>query len=811
MQLTDENKDRLSKLKEGSKQVSDASEGAERKPFRADGYVNLLNKYNTAQDNSTAYSYVPEGPVSDVIVTEQYVSNGLFAKIIDIPAQEAVKKGFTLNIEDKQIEDYIQKRIRLVGWNTNAEQSLKWSRLYGGALAVMILNDGCDDLAMPVNWKKVKGIEEIVVYDRSCVQPDYSSLYRGYGSVYNGSNKKSKFRKPEFYNVFSMYGNFRVHESRCLVFQNGVMPEKTGSAEYRYWGVPEYTRIKQALRETITAHGYSVRLLERCVQAVYKMKNLSQLLATDEGENQVLKRLQVIDMARNILNSISIDSEGEDYDFRSISLTGVKEVIETVCNMLSAITEIPQTKLFGRSPAGMNSTGESDLENFYSFVGKIQEMQLKNNLCTLIDVIIQIGINKGELTDAPDYELEFEPLQDESETEKATVEQTKAATEQIKAQTAQIYIDMGALDPSEVRKELKNDSKYEIEDETLPVQENPFGEMLAQAQKHDCRFDDGWNEQDHPRDKNGQFTSGAGSTTKMKQPKDFSNKMEQYIAGGIDLSDVLDDDDISYIQSNLEETSRPLYRVEESNFTASDIEEDHQLFSFNGKMRSFTRSENVMKSFLDEDADVDFENPAVFVTVGKTKHFNATPYAQSYAKYGGDQEESLVGGEFEVMNAAYKRIGGREVPVYYIKQVDSHIDGVDKNDVDSVGVIVVKDGKILVGDRADNGLICGPGGHIENWEDAIDAAKRETEEEFGIIVDDLIPLGILNSLDEQYGRPLIFLANEYSGVPFTDTAEMRNHRFEGVDEITLQRDKLFAPFAKSIDMFLEKLSQNKRK
>lgn len=617
MQLTDENKDRLSKLKEGSKQVSDASEGAERKPFRADGYVNLLNKYNTAQDNSTAYSYVPEGPVSDVIVTEQYVSNGLFAKIIDIPAQEAVKKGFTLNIEDKQIEDYIQKRIRLVGWNTNAEQSLKWSRLYGGALAVMILNDGCDDLAMPVNWKKVKGIEEIVVYDRSCVQPDYYSLYRGYGSVYDGSNNRSKFRKPEFYNVFSMYGNFRVHESRCLVFQNGVMPEKTGSAEYRYWGVPEYTRIKQALRETITAHGYSVRLLERCVQAVYKMKNLSQLLATDEGENQVLKRLQVIDMARNILNSISIDSEGEDYDFRSISLTGVKEVIETVCNMLSAITEIPQTKLFGRSPAGMNSTGESDLENFYSFVGKIQEMQLKNNLCTLIDVIIQIGINKGELSGKPEYELEFEPLWDESETEKASVEQTKAATEQTKATTAQIYVDLGVLDPSEVRKVLKEEGKYNIEDDALPTQNNPFSEIMANIPKQDNRMD------------------------------------------------------------------------------------------------------------------------------------------------------------------------GDVIP-------------------DSVGVIVIKDDfKILVGDRADNGLICGPGGHIENWEDAIDAAKRETEEEFGIIVNNLMPIGVLEGLPEEYGTPLIYASLGYSGAPKTDTTEMRNLRFMDVSDLTAQSDKLFVPFAKSIDLFLE--------
>ena len=42
------------------------------KQVRRDGYVNLLNKYGTAQDNSTAYSFAPEGPVSDVDLTTMY-------------------------------------------------------------------------------------------------------------------------------------------------------------------------------------------------------------------------------------------------------------------------------------------------------------------------------------------------------------------------------------------------------------------------------------------------------------------------------------------------------------------------------------------------------------------------------------------------------------------------------------------------------------------------------------------------------------------------------------------------------------------
>ena len=255
-----------------------------------------------------------------------------------------------------------------------------------------------------------------------------------------------------------------MHESRCLLFRNGVLPELTTNTTYRLWGMPEYIRIQRALRETLTAHGDSVKLLERSVQAIYSMKNLAQLLATDDGENQVLKRLQVIDMARGLLNSIAIDSEGESYDFKVAQFSGVRDVIDASCNMLSSLTNIPQTLLFGRSPAGMNSTGESDLENWYNFVERIQKLMLKPNLRNLLDVTFRAGVASGDIAEEPTYKLKFNPLWSLSETEQAAVDQTKAQTAQVKAQTAQIYVDMQAIDPQEVRHSLASDEDFDVED-----------------------------------------------------------------------------------------------------------------------------------------------------------------------------------------------------------------------------------------------------------------------------------------------------------------------------------------------------------
>lgn len=450
------------RLNERGREILRRKNGAVR-PHREDGYVNLLNKYGTKQDNSEAYKFEREPVIPDMQLTGLYEGNGLFSKIIDTPAEEALKHGFDLNLKSDEVNAFVEDALDDLEWEEKAATAIKWARLYGGALIVMLIDDG-RGLEEPVDWEHIRSIDELRVYERSIVQPDYASLYQqDYGGKGVG-NRVSKFGQPEYYYVSSIYGSFKVHESRCLVFRNGVLPEQTSNATYLFWGMPEYVRIRRALRETVTAHTDSVKLLERSVQAIYSMKGLASLLTTDDGENQVLKRLQLVDTSRGLLNSIAIDSEGEQYDFKTFQFSGVKDVIDATCNMLSALTNIPQTILFGRSPAGMNATGDSDFESYYNYVEKIQRLMLKRNLRTLLDVVFRAGIASGDVAEEPDYKLEFKPLWSLSDTEQATVDQTKAQTALVKAQTAQAYVDMQALDPTEVRRRLASDEEFDVED-----------------------------------------------------------------------------------------------------------------------------------------------------------------------------------------------------------------------------------------------------------------------------------------------------------------------------------------------------------
>lgn len=580
--------------------------------FNRDGYMNMLNKYGTSQDNSESYIYTPDDPAMDLELIRLYEGNGLFTKIIDRPAEESIKHGFDIDYGSQEINEYVESKMDELNVEDAFATAEKWARLYGGSLVVMLVDDG-RGLEEPLNWQDVRAVNELIVFERSIVQPDYTTLYDF--NFENEIDQSRPFGQPLFYDVYSLYGHFRVHYTRCLVFRNGRLPEQTTNALYRYWGMPEYVKIKRALRETITSHADGVKLLERSVQAIYKMKNLANMLSSDDGEDKVIKRMQVIDMARGILNSLAIDADGEDYDFKTLPMSGIKDILDSTCNMLSAVTDIPQTILFGRSPAGENATGQSDMENYYNMIERIQKMNMKSNSRILIDLILLEGKFKGKIKEIPNYKVKFAALWSMSETEQATVDQMKAQTELTKAQTADAYITMQVLDPSEVRKSLSEQEGYDL---------------------------------DYPEDG--------------------------------------------------EEWNLP-------NVLAEDDE---------------------------------------------------------------------------------------------IQEINS-----DEKDVTAAAVIVVKDGRILAGQRAGDEGLCGPGGKIEQGETPEEAAKREVFEEFGIDTLDIIPLGVNKATNAQYRDTKIYLCTTFGSEPRADGEEMYTADWYSLDE--LNNTDLFQPFKESLEILMNVL------
>lgn len=412
--------------------------------YRFDGFPDVLHRYSMESSIYDSGMLIP-----DYDLAEKYQYNGLFSKIIDRPAEEALKHGIEYNISDQTLADFLDDALDRLDWEEKATTAIRWARLFGGAVIVMLLDDG-RGLEEPVNWQDIRSVEELRVYERAIVQPDPNCYLTG---------------KAEYFDISSTYGGFfRVHRSRCLVFKNGSLPEYAAPQQYFYWGLPEYVRIRRDLSIALHTHQSAANMIDKSVQPVYKQRGLQSTLAGPDGDDKTLKRLLVLDASRGMMNSVAIDMDGEDYSFQTFQLSGASEILESTYSLLSAVTCIPQTILFGRSPSGENATGESDLENYYNFVEGIQKRMLKKNIRTLLKAVTQAGVYDGSIAEPQTIKPTFKPLWSLSEAEQATVELSKAQRAQATAQTAQLYIDMQVLQPDEVRQALARDGTLNIED-----------------------------------------------------------------------------------------------------------------------------------------------------------------------------------------------------------------------------------------------------------------------------------------------------------------------------------------------------------
>ena len=85
-----------------------------------------------------------------------------------------------------------------------------------------------------------------------------------------------------------------------------------------------------------------------------------------------------------------------------------------------------------------------------------------------------------------------------------------------------------------------------------------------------------------------------------------------------------------------------------------------------------------------------------------------------------------------------------------------------------LGVIVVSDGKVLLGRRKNahgGGTWSFPGGHLEKHETFEECAKREVMEEVGIEIDNVLPLAFTNDIFEEEDRHYVtlFFRADYVG------------------------------------------------
>lgn len=411
---------------------------------RTDGLLNVVNGLNTLRYDPSRHT----GIVRTQFITKRmsenlFIENGIFRKIVTAPVDEALRAGFTIKEADNKINENLQSTLEDLDFETKFATALYWDRCYGGAVLFPVFQDG-NDLTEPLNENRIQSIDEIRVYSAKEVLP----------MTWNNNIHDIRYRKPETYIIDDESNGacFDIHASRLIVFDGLTIPNVVRNERDGWGGMILEQLFNDIILKYDTANKYAIDIMERMAQGVLSIDGLESKLAIDGGEEEVKRYLQMIDMVRNILNTLAIDSR-DSYDIKGISLSGISDILDKTQTMLSAAAEIPVTILFGRSPGGENATGEADFQQYYAMVQRLQRRTLKTRLSRFIYLLSKCKSCNIALPE--NWTINFNPLSIPTEKEQAETAKLKAEKLQTTASALNTLVSIGALDPIEVRTYLE--------------------------------------------------------------------------------------------------------------------------------------------------------------------------------------------------------------------------------------------------------------------------------------------------------------------------------------------------------------------
>ncbi|QIP56840.1 DUF1073 domain-containing protein [Hafnia alvei] len=385
-----------------------------KKPVRTvDGYNNFTAKIgsNTANIQSGG-TYIPGYITRNRTLLEfAYRSSFLVGSAVDAIADDMTRKG--INISSK-LEPGQKGKVETF-WDDAAiwdglNDTIKWSRLYGGAVLAVLI-DG-QDMSSELNVERIKvgQFKGVICFDRWQLEPSYNTPIMEYGP---------NFGKPKFYRVITNQNGipiWNIHHSRLIRMEGDSLPFQQSMTE-NGWGMSVVERIFERIQAFDIATSGTTQLIHKAHLRTYSIEKLRAILATGgDLEKGLMKHLDMIREFQTI-EGMTIMDKSDDFQTHSYSFAGIADVILRFAEQVSGATGIPLVRLFGQSPAGFN-TGDGDLENYYSRVNTLQERRLRRHIRWLMDISWRSLF--GEAL-PEDFTFEFNKLWEVSDAERSTM------------------------------------------------------------------------------------------------------------------------------------------------------------------------------------------------------------------------------------------------------------------------------------------------------------------------------------------------------------------------------------------------------
>ena len=385
-----------------------------------DGISNAITGVGSWFDSSTFNRYNATG-LDQYELENYYNGSGIARRIVDMMPEDALR-------HDLETSDELYTEMKRLNFTEKLKELSKKARLYGGAVMLMLAMDGQEDMGLALNEGNLKSIEELVIFTKDEISsfemelqtditsPDYGKYY-----YYTFTTKAG--------------GMIKVHASRVLRL-DGDTNATTSPINYE-WGNSVLQKVHERLAVYLTTTKLVQELAQDYKKTTFSVKGLIEQIATGQYDN-IKKRMQIVSRGQSMLNMTLIDADSEKVDTKINSVSGYDALIDKTAEAVSADVGMPVSLLFGRSPAGMNATGDGDMNNWNAQVKAYQTHTLQ----PLIERFVTLLGLQTEWRDKPqELSWEWANLEPLSDLEEADVRYKQA-------QADKIYIDAGGADAS---------------------------------------------------------------------------------------------------------------------------------------------------------------------------------------------------------------------------------------------------------------------------------------------------------------------------------------------------------------------------
>lgn len=378
----------------------------------ADNFVNFAHKLGVGADNPLTTASYGFNPITRQrqLLEWMYRGSWLAGVAIDCVAEDMTRAGveFQSELDPQASQEMETEAVTLALWDKLAD-TIRWGRLYGGALAVHLI-DG-QDFRTPLRVEtigpdKYKGL---VVLDRWMVEPVLDDLVTELGP---------DLGLPRYYKVLANAPSLRnqtIHYSRIALRHIGICLPYQQALTENLWGESVLERLHDRMVAYDSASTGAAQLVYKAFLRTFKVEGLRNIVAAGGAAmTGLISYVENLRRYQSLEGLALIDAEDELEVQTHGAFSGLDDILLQFAMQLSGALQVPLTRLLGQSPKGLGNEGESDIRNYFDGINQKQNSQMLVGTTTTYRCLAQ---SKGiKLPD--DFELTFASLWQMSPQEK---------------------------------------------------------------------------------------------------------------------------------------------------------------------------------------------------------------------------------------------------------------------------------------------------------------------------------------------------------------------------------------------------------